>query len=167
MTEINVNWTIASITELAKQFPDVVREETVKCMQVVTGRLEKDVVEGTPAGVGGAAGLRGSIHGQVEMTGNTVRGSVSTSMPYGDIVEIGRKAGSFPPVAPIALWASRKLGVFDTDLESAAFLIARKIYREGTKGAHMFETAWNKDQDWVWGQMQNIVPAVLRRVNGL
>jgi len=133
---IEHHWTIAGIEELVKQYPVIVREEAVKCMQIITARLEKDVVENTPAGVGGAAGLRGSIAGRVDVVGDSVRGVVGTAMPYGEVVELGRKPGSFPP-------------------------------REGTKGAHMFQKAWDKDQNWAMDQMQGIVTAVVRRANGL
>ena len=164
---IEVHLAIGGILELAKQFPDIVREETVKRMRIAVARLEKDVVEKTPAGVGGAAGLRGSIAGQVDYFGDSVRGTVETAVKYAEVVEVGRKAGSFPPVAPIALWAQRKLGVGADDAESVGFLIARKIFKSGTEGAHMFENAWKQDEAWVMNQMQGILTDVVRRVNGL
>lgn len=165
--KIEAKLDIDGLLEMAKQFPDIVREETARRLHLVTARLEKDVVERTPAGVGGAAGLRGSIASQVEISPLSMLGVVSTAMPYGEVVEVGRKPGSFPPVAPIALWAERKLGVFDHEAQGVGFAIARKIFKSGTKGAHMFQDAWKKDQDWVMGQMQGILVAVARRVNNL
>ena len=47
-------------------------------------------------------------------------------------LEYGRKAGTMPPVAVIRAWVQRKLNVPEDELDSVAFLIARKIQREGT-----------------------------------
>ena len=165
--KIEAKLDVDGLLEMARKFPDIVREETTRKLRVITARLEKDVVENTPAGVGGAAGLRGSIAGRVESSGQSIQGIVSTGMPYGEVVEVGRRPGSFPPVAPIALWAERKLGVFDHEAESVGFLIARKIFKVGTKGAHMFEKAWKKDQPWVLDQVREILTSVARRVNEL
>lgn len=156
---------VEGLLELARQFPDIVREETVKHMQVATTRLKKDVVENTPVGV--TENLHGGIHDRTESRGAVVWGIVDTSEPYGEVVEVGRRAGSFPPVAPITLWAQRKFGISEDEAKGAGFLIARKIFHHGTKGAHMFEKAWKQDQAWVMGQLNQITAAVVRRVNGL
>jgi hypothetical protein len=167
MNNIEVHLAIGGLLAIADRYPDIVREETVKRMKVAVARLEKDVVELTPAGVGGAAGLRGSIHGDVDAWGESVRGTVGTAVKYAEVVEVGRKAGSFPPVAPIALWAQRKLGVGADEAESVGFLIARKIFRSGTEGAHMFEQAWKQNETWVMDQMQHVLADVVGRVAAL
>lgn len=162
---IEIRLAIGGVLELAEKFPTIVREETMKRMRIVTARLERDVVTRTPAGVGGAAGLRGSISSQIDASDGSVRGTVGTAMPYAEVVEMGRVAGSFPPVDPIALWAQRKLGVPSDKARDVGFLIARKIFRKGTIGAKMFEQAWKQDERWAMQQMQEVLSAVVRRID--
>lgn len=61
---------------------------------------------------------------------------VRTMLKYGDYVEqgIGRGPGDRPPVQPIMDWLTRKSIPIPTGMkkETFAFLIARKIGREGT-----------------------------------
>lgn len=66
---------------------------------------------------------------------------------YWKYVENGRKAGKFPPIEKIQKWITAKPvikrpynGKLPTD-EQLAFLIARKIAREGTLGTHPLERA--------------------------
>lgn len=68
-------------------------------------------------------------------------------------VEEGRGPGRMPPVEPIRQWVrakplklrNLKTGQFtpltDSNVNSAAFLIARKIGRKGTEGKRIFERA--------------------------
>ena len=161
-TLININ----EIQELVKKYPEAVHSESVAVLNIIMARLEKDIVEFTPAGVGGAAGLRGSIHGEVAATsGGSVEGVVGTPLEYGEVIEMGRRPGKgFPPVAPITLWAIRKLGVADKEAKSIGFLIARKIARQGFEGAHMFQKAWDKNERWVMDQLQTIPARVVDRL---
>jgi hypothetical protein len=48
-------------------------------------------------------------------------------------MEHGRKAGKFPPIAKIRKWIDDKGIQTDLNKNSLAFLIARKISREGTR----------------------------------
>ena len=164
--EIKVNILINEIQGLVKKYPDVVRAETVAVMDIIVARLEKEVIERTPAGVGGASGLRGSIHGEaVSVAGSSVKGVVGTPLEYGEVIEMGRRPGKgFPPVAPITLWAIRKLGVADKEAKSVGFLIARKIAKEGFEGAHMFQKAWEANERWVMDQLQTIPGRVVNRL---
>lgn len=66
--------------------------------------------------------------------------SLYNSSAHAPIVEMGRGAGSWPPLDPIALWVSRKLSVESTPGETnaqanrrVAFLVARKIKTKGIK----------------------------------
>ena len=156
----------SEVRHLAAAYPGIFMEETERVLLLITARLEADVVQGTPRGVGGAAGLAGSIFGEVQHSGVSVRGIVGTPVAYGDVVELGRRPGSFPPVAPIALWAERKLGVSATEAESAAFLIARKIFHRGTEGAYMFRNAWRARQQWVDQMLRSIPGRIMSRIGG-
>ena len=48
------------------------------------------------------------------------------------VLVTGRKPGKFPPIDVIDRWVQRKLGIPASESKSVAFLIARKIAREGT-----------------------------------
>jgi hypothetical protein len=162
--EAEANFLISNIRRLVKRYPDVVREETVAVMDTVVARLDKEVTERTPTGVGGQAGLRGSIRGETVTFGDQVRGTVGTPLEYAEPVEFGRKAGSFPPIEPIELWARRKLGVDSKEARSVAYAVAWKIYRKGTEGAHMFEKGWEASEYWVQNELQTITDRVIRRI---
>jgi hypothetical protein len=54
--------------------------------------------------------------------------------PYAGVIEYGRRPGArMPPLAPIAQWAQRRLGLSEGDARAAAYLIARAIARRGLK----------------------------------
>lgn len=48
------------------------------------------------------------------------------------VLASGRKPGKFPPAQPIRDWVRRKLNVEESEVDGVAFVIARKIAREGT-----------------------------------
>jgi hypothetical protein len=154
------------IDHMAEKYPDVFVDETTKVLRLVTGRLESEVTRRTPRGVFGSSGLAGSIFGEVVPRGLAVSGMVGTPSPYGEVVETGRRPGKMPPIAPLALWAERKLGVSPEESTEVGFLIARKIARKGTSGAHMFERAWREGENYRWVMnMMNTIPArVARRI---
>lgn len=166
MTEaINVNYDMTEVRRLVKRWPEITLDETEKVLETIAARLEKEVVERTPAGVGGAAGLRGSIHGEVVSFGMPVKAQVGTPLEYGEVVEYGRRPGkAMPPVDPIAKWVRSKLGITDRkEARSVGFAIARTIAREGTEGAHMFENAWKDNERWVENQLRDLPKRIVRR----
>ncbi len=156
----------SAVERMAKDYPEVFAEESEKVLRLVTARLESEVVRRTPRGVYGAAGLAGSIFGEVVPLGEKVEAVVGTPSPYGAVVEMGRRPGKMPPVAPLALWAERKLGVAPDDARNVAFLIARKIAKKGTAGAFMFQRAWREGENYRWAMnMINTIPVrVARRI---
>ena len=71
---------------------------------------------------------------------------------YAAAVEYGRgptkRAGEIPLRTTLKAWVHRKLGVpYGKGLDRAAFLIARKIHREGTKPQPFFVPAVKKVED--------------------
>ena len=59
---------------------------------------------------------------------------VITGLNYSQQLETGRKAGRFPPISSIEDWIRDKgISTIDISISSLAFLIARKIAREGWK----------------------------------
>ena len=111
-------------------------KRTRAAINEVLGYFQGEVQKRTPAG--GTGLLRQSITSKLwgvplNLSGKVFPGGIA----YAIYAERGRAAGKFPPRAPIELWAQRVLG--DASLW---FVVARKIAREGTKGAFMFRDAW-------------------------
>ncbi len=149
---------------LAERFPERVKEESESVLRIIVSRLESEIVSNTPKGVGGGAGLAGSIAGEVFVYGKSVKGVVGTPFAYGEVIEVGRKPGSMPPTAPIELWARRKLGLDADEAKDAAQAIAWKIKHHGTEGAHMFENAWTNLESWISDQLETIPSRVTEKV---
>ena len=77
-----------------------------------------------------------------------------SSEGYASYVEYGRgptkKAGQIPLRTTLKAWVHRKLGIpYGKELESATYLIARKIHRKGTKAQPFFNPAVKKFEDKV------------------
>lgn len=124
--------------------PEIARDEFEDGVREALLLLEREVKERTPVGVGGAGGLRGSVthqlQGQAIAIGAGVVGKVFSPLRYAIPVELGTKP-HFPPLRPLEDWVVAKLGVPRDQAGAVAFLVARKIARRGTEGAHMFEDA--------------------------
>lgn len=78
--------------------------------------------------------------------------SSEQSNGYAEFVEYGRgpskKKGKIPLEDSLKAWVHRKLGIaYGKELDSATFLIARKIHRKGTKAQPFFAPAVKKIED--------------------
>lgn len=86
---------------------------------------------------------------------------------YASFVEYGRgptkQAGQIPLRTTLKAWVHRKLGVpYGKELDTATFLIARKIHRKGTKAQPFFTPAVKKFEDKVKDIVSNIVDKALK-----
>jgi len=138
--EIRVTGTGPLVTNaaVATRFDQAVQDTLIGLGQV--GHRLVDAK--TPVGVSaGSGGLRGSLFSQLRGTSARREEIISSALSYAPIVEVGRHAGRRPPRDSIALWLTRKIHVPAKDLTRATFLVARKIGRSGSPGAHMFEQA--------------------------
>lgn len=78
--------------------------------------------------------------------------STGSTEGYAAYVEYGRgptkKAGQIPLETTLKAWVHRKLGIpYGKALDSATFLIARKIHRKGTRPQPFFVPAVKKFED--------------------
>ena len=93
--------------------------------------------------------LWGGIHFD-PLPGNVLGVRVTVSKVtevYGAVMELGRKPGApGPPLAPIKEWVRRKLGLQGKELDSAAFLIRRKIHVKGIEPRHFFKRTRDNPQ---------------------
>lgn len=135
-----------------KDAPELWEKHARNAMDGSLDLLKMWIADETPVNLGH---LKGSWTTEITGTPVNLSGIVATPLIYGWPVEEGRKPGKWPPIQPIKMWAKRKLGLAGEELETAAFLIARKIGTVGTKGAHMVQQAYDramsgKEIDKIW-----------------
>lgn len=120
----------------------------------------------TPEGAAGR--LRGSIAAEVRgRTLDTLRGRVATPLAYAAAVEQGRAPGGFPPWkegSSLFSWVSQKFG--GGEAGRISFLIARKIARHGTRGAHMFRDGLQESLPLIAERFQALGAEIARRLGG-
>lgn len=152
--------------------PEIIQKQLEKAMTEAVSFLEREVKLRTPTGVYGAAGLLGSIHGEVVQKGTPiVKGVVASSSKYGEVVEKGRTAGkAMPPggaaacalkgqrgrgikkgqtyyEGPLIRWIEVKFGVDNKTAAKLEWPIRKKIAVKGFEGAHMFENALTENKE--------------------
>ncbi len=69
------------------------------------------------------------------------RVSITNTAPNAYFRIIGRGPGKFPPNAPIEAWVQKKFSGTPKEIKQRAFLIRRKIAREGT-------ARWRSGKNW-------------------
>lgn len=122
--------------------------------------LHGATVENTPFAFGL---LRRSIFGEVlDVSGNII-GKVGTPSPYGAPVEFGSRP-HWAPLAPLVLWAQRKLGLNGLFAIAAARNIRYKIAHHGTKGYFMFKRAFNENKGRIRKLFKDAQAATLRKL---
>lgn len=143
-------------------------------MTEIAGFLQKQVVQRTPKGVGGGAGLRGSIKNDVRGTTlGTLRGEVFTASKYALPVEEGRRAGATPPPVKgekglaLRLWVRRKFRLrSEKKILSAAFATARAIGKRGIVGKFMFRDALKDNQERIAARLRKLGFDIAENLNG-
>lgn len=124
------------VQTLWARFPEVMRDSLLPAIteidMLMQGELQQQLPRGA-GGISGGAGLVGSVFTEEQSLADNVIGMVASPLPYAEYVELGTKP-HFPPIEPLVDWVMAKLGITDeTEANSVAFLIARKIARVGTK----------------------------------
>lgn len=128
--------------------------------QLVQDNISNPFLARPPAIASGV--LLHSITYNVSREAMLSRATIFSQPPGGDYaayVETGT-GPHFPPIAPLVLWVSRRLGVRDEkQATSIAFAIARTIARRGTFGIGMFARA----AQVLMGELQGIFEASIAR----
>jgi hypothetical protein len=78
-------------------------------------------------------------------------------------LEFGRRPGRMPPPQALEGWVRRKMGVSGRDVRRVAFLVARRIGRRGTKGAHMFERGFKASVPYIRRSFRTALDSVRTR----
>ena len=141
-----------------ERYPQILDEEAHTTVWAILLYLKPLVRRFTP--VGAFRYLRSSVYTRV--TGHTVNllGRIATPALYGESVEYGTRP-HWAPIAPLKHWAARVLGD-----ESAAYAVRWKIKREGTKGVHMFQKAFNEAQGFIRREKAALATRIVRRLEG-
>ena len=125
---INYQVDTKGLEEVIKTFAGadkIVQQEFKTAMSKSTEKVASLAKKIAPVGVSGE--LRASINGKVTLIGSKdVEGVVGSPLPYAIYVEMGTRP-HYPPLAPLLLWVTRKLGVAD---ERQAYAIAKGIQRK-------------------------------------
>lgn len=114
--------------------------------EIVTAYLENKTSEirsaYETAGRSASGGAGRSLSVKVAANGGRVVGTI-TGAHYWYYIEHGRKPGKRPPIASIEQWIEDKRIPLDgITKRSLAFLIARKIGSEGTKGTPIIDSVF-------------------------
>lgn len=134
---------------------DVLRDGVRGALYESMALADKEVKERAPIGVGGQAGLKGSIFSEVKEFPSYLQGITSTPLAYGAPVEFGRQAGAkMPPVSALIPWVEQFLTIKPGQTaEGVAFAVARymaargsRSWRQSPPGVRMFERAFEAAQ---------------------
>jgi hypothetical protein len=160
--DISIKVDLKELEALTKRYPEA--SETARRGRLTEALLllEREVKRLTPEGAG-PIHLRDTIFQRIEMRGEGAWGMVGTPAIYGESLEYGTRP-HFPPIAPILFWVEKKLGLMGKEAKSAAFCIARAISKRGTKGAHMFNKAFDMNENQVIAILERIPEDIVKAV---
>lgn len=130
--------TLAALQDSFAKAPEFTRQRLLGAMTGATLFIEGEVKDAWPTGVFNS---REQITSDAFSTPAGVLGVVGTPSPYAPVIEDGRKPGKGVSVLGqqgIALWAEKKLGVAPKEALGVAFLVSRKIKREGIEAKQPF-----------------------------
>src|SRR3990172_6971609 len=138
-----------------EQLPQRLSGAVERGLRRATDLLRAAVAEKTLSPLGESAPnafgeYAGSVRGEVvDEVGRPV-GRVFLTAPadrYGLFVEFGTRP-HFPPPGALDGWVRRRLGISgDREVREVAFLIGRKIARQGTQGQFFFERALRDNEN--------------------
>lgn len=135
---------------MARQFKSIETQ-----LEIYGGLIVQRLGDGLDANNTNASGnLKGSIELNIKPNG---AGMFIDALEYWGAVDEGRKAGKRPPTSALMKWLSYpnvrdkiRFGASDKafgerEMKSLAYLIARKIGREGTKGTNFAKNVMQSD----------------------
>lgn len=139
-----------------KEYPERIHKELPGFLSNWLDSLEEAIVDVAPVGV--SAEYKRSIENtRAKWRGKVLEGSVFSSVPYAQVIELGRRAGRIPPVAPLRLWAKRILGN-----EKAGFPVARAIGRRGLPARGIFAGVFRKSMPRFESALESFFDRVMR-----
>lgn len=149
-----------ALDNLSKKQEENVAEQVTRSAYAI----EKDAKEAVPVFLGA---LRASLN--VKRTNKNMTAFVGSgvlsgdALSYAEAIEFGRKPGSFPAYqegSGLYQWVKLKLGIVGKMTKSVAFLIARKIEQNGTKGQPYLMPAFKKEVRIFEARLREILKGV-------
>jgi hypothetical protein len=148
--------TLAQLQAAFRQAPQVTISTMLGAMTEATLLLEREAKELMPA----ASGMtRASIASDAFTTPVGVIGITASNQPAAAFVELGTRP-HMPPIAPIQRWVQDRLGLTGAEGKRVAWLVARKIARQGTKPQKIFERTLAANE----GQIVRIFEGAVQRL---
>lgn len=139
---------LATLQRAFNEAPQLAERELMAAMTEATMLVEREVKENMPRGATGLTAA--SVTSDAFSTPAGPLGVVGSSQPSALFIELGTRphpeAGSqgarqMPPPEALVPWVRAKLGLGEKEAKSAAFAIALKIKKHGTKPQRPFGRA--------------------------
>lgn len=145
------------------EVPEFARRELEAAATEATLLVQREWQDGLPK----VSGLTAqSITSDVASTPAGVLGIVGSSQPSALFVEVGTKP-HMPPVAALVPWVKAVLGISEPkEARSVAFLIARKIAREGTPAKRPMGKAVEATEGQVVAMFERAADRIAARLAG-
>jgi hypothetical protein len=165
--DYRINVDRRGIDRLARRFPEVAADATEEMLDDAGGVISRELRDLTRERVGrdgrGYSGAYMEGHRINLKRGGyrTIKVQAFNVAEHARFVEIGRRPGAMPPIAPIQAWAWRVLG--DKSLRTA-FRIARRIGLRGTEGHHIYADALRTTRPRIELIARTLGPRILRRL---
>lgn len=106
--------------------------------------------------------LRSSIN--TKFRGDKMGAEVFTDVHYARRVEEGRKPGRMPPSSALEAWVRTKITAAEKEIKGIAFVIARKIGREGTEAQPFLGPAAEKEKPRYFIAMRTMLRNIKNKI---
>lgn len=145
-------WKVPKIALLdLTQSKQVMLQAINKGLNSMTEVVSTNIVWGAPAGA------TGRLKGTVGTSVSKYSGKVFTGVKYAPVIEVGRAAGKYPPSKQLINWirlstkgqkyySNLKSKFGKITLKSAAFLLARSMYKRKRKANPFFQRGIDRSQ---------------------
>lgn len=130
--------------EMRARMPAELEIAAIEGALLVQGELMQLLPKGA-GGVGGGAGLAGSVSWGTQRSGDGAIAEIGTPVEHAEYVEYGTRPHR-PPVQPIQDWVEVKLGLSGASATSAAHAIAAGIAKRGTQAQPVWEPTFTRVQ---------------------
>ena len=162
---------VTSFLRVAATVPEDSHNDAVVAVGLAMAEWKRQT-EGVPPPTDSGA-LAGAFSYNVTRGQQVIKGELVNPLKYALAIEKGRKPGKRPPVAPIALWVTRVLGISDPKkARSVAYVIARAIGKRGfspnhavgPKGARMVQKGLDAAEKEIMRLFAGVAESTIKRL---